>query len=165
MRRAIWALTFALSFMLLAWSHAKAEDYDHLVPALDSALADSVSLSGHIVYLDFWASWCVPCRKSFPWMHRLQAKYQDQGLRVVAVNVDRDHKAAEAFLKTNGGDLSVIYDPKGHFARWLKLDVMPTSFILDRQGKLLQTNIGFSIEDGADVDDFIGTLLAKGVAK
>jgi len=165
MRRVCWAALFALVLTFLYSSPAKAGDYDNLVPVLDSALADSVSLSGHVVYLDFWASWCVPCRKSFPWMNKLQTKYKDKGLRVVAVNVDRDRKAADKFLAKNGKDIPVIYDPKGAIAKRLHLDVMPTSFILDQQGVLQQTNIGFSIDDAADISNFIGSLLEKGAAK
>ena len=54
---------------------------------------------GRVVYLDFWASWCKPCVKSFPWMQTLQDSYRDQGLEVIAINLDKDRALAEAFLK------------------------------------------------------------------
>ncbi len=165
MRRVLWAPLFALSLCFLMSSSANAGEYDDLIPALDSALADSVSLTGHVVYLDFWASWCVPCRKSFPWMRKLQEKYRDQGLRVVTVNLDRERKAADKFLADNGATLPVIYDPKGQFAKRMHLDVMPTSFLINRKGQLEQTNIGFSIDDAVDTDDDVRALLAEEGAK
>ena len=165
MRNVIWAALFALTLTFFSSSDAKAGDYDDLIPALDSALADSVPLDSQVVYLDFWASWCVPCRKSFPWMNKLQERFRDQGLRVVAINLDRDRKAAEKFLQKNGTALSVIFDPKGHFAKRLHLEVMPTSFVFDRNGTLQRTNIGFDIDNAADTNDFIAALLKKEAAR
>jgi thiol-disulfide isomerase/thioredoxin len=57
------------------------------------------SLQGRVIYLDFWASWCTPCRQSFPWMQDLQTQYASHGLTVIAVNLDQDRAAADAFLK------------------------------------------------------------------
>lgn len=138
------------------------------MPARPSAITNSAEwmpLDSQVVYLDFWASWCVPCRKSFPWLNKLQERYRDQGLRVVAVNLDRDHKAAESFLKKNSTSVSIVFDPKGYFARRLHLEAMPTSFVFDRDGTLQRTNIGFDIDDAADTNDFIAELLKKEAAK
>jgi thiol-disulfide isomerase/thioredoxin len=165
MKRAFWIPILAVSIYLLIPQPADAGNFDGMMPLLDSALADSATLAGQVLYLDFWASWCVPCRKSFPWMSSMQAKYRDQGLRVVAVNLDRRRKAAEDFLDKTDPDLSIIYDPKGQLARRVGLEAMPTSFIFDRQGKLQRANLGFSTEDTLDIEQFIGTLLKPKEAK
>src|SRR5580704_6825131 len=64
----------------------------------DSSL-DLTSSRGRVVYLDFWASWCGPCRQSFPWMETMKSTYEGQGLEIVAVNLDGDRADADKFLK------------------------------------------------------------------
>src|SRR2546430_2490155 len=70
------------------------------------------SLRGKLVYVDFWASWCAPCRRSFPWMAGLQQNYGGQGLVVVAINVDKQREAAQAFLDRNPSSFLVAFDPE-----------------------------------------------------
>src|ERR1700738_3896607 len=60
------------------------------------------SLRGRVVYLDFWASWCEPCRQSFPWMQRMQQSYETRGLTIIAVNPDHERADAESLLKQSG---------------------------------------------------------------
>jgi len=99
---------------------------------------------GKIIYLDFWASWCGPCRKSFPWLNDMQEKYQQHGLVVISVNVDNDKALAEEFLAQVPAKFKVFYDPKGQVARKFKLKGMPSSYIIDRSGKVVSTHVGFS---------------------
>src|SRR5579863_797355 len=71
-------------------------------PLVASAAAPDLDLNqyhGKVVYLDFWASWCKPCRQSFPWMNRMLDMYGDKGLVIIAVNLDEDRKDADRFLK------------------------------------------------------------------
>ncbi len=99
---------------------------------------------GKVIYLDFWSSWCGPCRKSFPWMNKLQQKYQEQGLTILSVNLDHDRKLADKFLLDSPADFPIIYDSKGLIARKYKLKGMPSSFIYDRTGKLVNAHVGFN---------------------
>ena len=98
---------------------------------------------GKVIYLDFWASWCGPCRKSFPWMNKMQAKYKEQGFVVISVNLDANRELAEVFLKDNPADFTVIYDPKGQTARHFKIQGMPSSMLIDRQGQIKVAHSGF----------------------
>jgi len=102
---------------------------------------------GKVVYLDFWASWCGPCKQSFPWMEQLQAKYASQGLRVVVVNVDKRREDAMKFLQYKKPDLIVAFDAQGITPRAYAVKAMPTSVLIGRDGKVLSVHRGFRPED------------------
>ncbi|MDZ7803273.1 TlpA disulfide reductase family protein [Thiohalophilus sp.] len=102
---------------------------------------------GQVVYLDFWASWCTPCRKSFPWMNALQERYADDGLVVLAVNLDQDTAAARRFLKKYPANFTVAFDPDGNVAERYELKGMPASYLIDRQGNLVMSHTGFRSTD------------------
>jgi thiol-disulfide isomerase/thioredoxin len=99
---------------------------------------------GKVVYLDFWASWCGPCKQSFPWMNEMQAKYADKGLVVVAVNVDAMREDAVKFLKAVPARFKIAYDPKGQVAQQYAIKGMPSSFLIGRDGKVRSTHTGFN---------------------
>jgi len=96
-----------------------------------------------VVYLDFWASWCKPCRQSFPWMNTLHRKYGDR-LVVIAVNVDAERKDADRFLQAVPADFEVVYDPDGDLAQQYHLGGMPSSFIIGPDGRVAFHHEGFS---------------------
>jgi len=98
---------------------------------------------GKVVYLDFWASWCSPCRKSFPWMNKMQAKYGDKGLKIIGISLDGSKDATTKFLKKNPALFLIAYDPDGKVADNYGVQVMPTSYLIGKDGKLLMTHKGF----------------------
>lgn len=98
---------------------------------------------GEVVLLDFWASWCGPCRRSFPWMNEMQTKYAERGLKVVAVNLDQEPVDAAKFLDRYPANFTIWYDPKAELAKRYDVQVMPTSVLIDRQGKVLSVHRGF----------------------
>lgn len=111
-----------------------------------SQAATTLDLSqykGKVVYLDFWASWCKPCRESFPWMDAMHKKYGGQGLVVIAVNVDEDRRDADHFLKDFPTSVQVVYDPEGALASQYKLIGMPSSFLIGRDGNVVAKHQGF----------------------
>ena len=119
------------------------------------------SLRGHVVYLDFWASWCDPCRKSFPWMEQLQKKYADQGLVVVAVNLDSKHEAATKFLTAHPVSFTVVFDPAATVPPLYNVKAMPSTFIIDKDGTIAVSHIGFQEKDTADLEKHVTELLGK----
>lgn len=124
--------------------------------------ADSLDLEryrGAVVYVDFWASWCVPCRKSFPWMNAIQAKFGESGFVIIAVNVDHDRAAAEKFLEKYPANFSVIYDPEGKLAEAYQLEAMPSSFLYSRDGKRMHSYLGFQQDETEQVEAAIKELL------
>lgn len=104
---------------------------------------------GKTVYLDFWASWCGPCKQSFPWMNEMQARYGARGLRVLAVNVDRKEADASAFLARHPARFNVVYDSAGQTPRAYAIRAMPTSLLIDPNGRVILIHSGFR-EDQAD---------------
>src|SRR5258707_15840886 len=100
-------------------------------PSNAEAPLDLNRFRGQVVYLDFWASWCAPCRQSFPWMATMNEAYARQGLTVVAVNLDRERADAEGFLQKFHPDFDVRFDPQGALAQRFKVVGMPTSVVID----------------------------------
>lgn len=124
---------------------------------LEDILAEN---KGNVIYLDFWASWCVPCRRSFPWMNEINSKYGKKNFKVISINLDSDRKDANRFLKELPANFQVIYDPEATIAEQLALKGMPSSFIFNRTGKLVSTHVGFTADKMAKYEQEIITLLA-----
>jgi cytochrome c biogenesis protein CcmG/thiol:disulfide interchange protein DsbE len=98
---------------------------------------------GKVVLVDFWASWCEPCRRSFPWLNAMQARYADRGLVVIGVNVDRDRADADRFLQDVPAAFPIVYDPAGTLASRYDLPGMPASYVIGRNGAVVARHIGF----------------------
>ncbi len=101
------------------------------------------NMRGKVVLLDFWASWCGPCRQSFPWMNDMQAKYRNQGFEVIAVNLDQEPDAAAEFLEKIPAAFSVAYDPDGITPQAYEVIGMPSAYLIDRDGRIHSQHIGF----------------------
>jgi thiol-disulfide isomerase/thioredoxin len=117
-------------------------------PAVGEAPAFDVErYHGRVVLLDFWASWCGPCRESFPWMAEMAQRHGADGLVVVAVNLDEERSAAESFLGAFEWPFEIVFDPGGHLARSFDLQGMPTTLLWDREGRLVERREGFHAAD------------------
>lgn len=125
----------------------------------DSGQVTLSDYQGKVVYLDFWASWCPPCRASFPWMNDLQKKYGKQGLEIIAVNLDKDRSSIKEFIAATQPQFTVAYDPEGTLAERYEVMGMPSSYLIDRNGKLHSTHIGFRDKDKAKLEQQIIQLL------
>ena len=105
---------------------------------------EMAALKGKVVYIDFWASWCVPCRQSFPWLNDIQQAYKDKNFTVLSVNLDADKHLATKFLSEIPATFPVFYDPKGKVARNFKLKGMPSSYLINKAGKMVSSHVGFN---------------------
>jgi thiol-disulfide isomerase/thioredoxin len=110
-------------------------------------LLDLTAFKGQVVYLDFWASWCAPCRESFPWMNHLEGELGHDGLVVIAVNVDRERAEADRFLREHPAQFRIIHDPDGLLPEKFGVRGMPTSFLIDRNGHVQARHEGFLMRD------------------
>ena len=130
--------------------------------ALATAAGETVALDklkGRVVYVDFWASWCGPCRRSFPWMNEIQQKYGAAGFTVVGVNVDKRRPDAEKFLQQTPATFTIVYDPAGKTPEAYGVKGMPSSYLVDASGKVVAVESGFRDEQKAEFEARIKTLL------
>ena len=134
-----------------------------LMPSLGSAMEagfDPGRYAGKVVYVDFWASWCVPCRKSFPWLNELAKKYPND-LVVVGINVDNERSAGMKFLEKYPASFPLVFDPQGKVAAEYKLEGMPSAVILDRSGKIVHRHVGFREEKIAEYEQTVKELIDR----
>jgi thiol-disulfide isomerase/thioredoxin len=110
------------------------------------------SYQGKLVYLDFWASWCGPCKQSFPWMSEMQSRYGSKGLRVLGVNLDQKNADAQAFLADNPARFDVAFDTSGQVPRTYAIKGMPTSVLIGPDGKVLMVHSGFRDEQRDELE-------------
>lgn len=120
-----------------------------VVHSADGATVRLADYKGRVVLVDFWASWCPPCKTSFPALDAIYREFQEQGLEVLAVNVDERRHDADTFLGAHPHGLTVLFDPKGVAPEAFGVKGMPSSFLIDRAGDIRFTHMGYS----GNVDD------------
>lgn len=118
-------------------------------------------LRGKVVYLDFWASWCGPCRQSFPFMNALETEMRDKGLAVVAVNLDEEAADAASFLTAHPAQFQVAGGDNAACASAFKVEAMPSSYLIDRAGRVRLVHHGFRAGDAEALRAQLETLLAE----
>ena len=123
------------------------------------AQTQKLSLRGELVYLDFWASWCGPCKQSFPWMNAMHSRYAKQGLRILAINVDQKVADAGRFLAASPAQFDIAFDATGVSPRQFGVKTMPTSYLIDKSGTVLWKHAGFSPKDTAALEQAIQSAL------
>ena len=117
----------------------------------DGAPLDPSAYRGQVLYLDFWASWCGPCRESFPFMNTLEQEFRDKGLRIVAVSVDKTAEDARRFLERYPARFTLGLDVAGACPAAYQLPGMPTSFLIDRAGLIRAVHAGFRADDASQI--------------
>ena len=155
------ACALALTIAVFA-APSFALDAGQMAPDIElGAGADKLSkLKGKVVYVDFWASWCGPCRQSFPWMNDMQAKYGAKGLQIVGINLDAKRADADQFLAQLPAKFTVGFDAKGDTAKQFGVKGMPTSVLIGPDGKVIAVHQGFKDEDRKDLEAKFASALA-----
>ena len=136
------ALVVLASGWLTAASPTSAPDV--VLQSADGTPVQLAAYKGKVLLVDFWASWCVPCKTSFPALDAIYREYQPRGLEVLAVNLDEERRSADAFLSAHPHQMTVLFDPKGTAPVAFGVKGMPTSFVIDKTGTIRFTHMGYS---------------------
>ncbi len=116
---------------------------------------DLKSHAGKVVIVDFWASWCVPCRRSFPWLNAMHQKYAAEGLVIIGVNLDADRSEAIKFLEEYPPEFEIYYDETKDLAREFGVVAMPSSYLIGRDGEIKSKHFGFKVKKQDDYESAI----------
>lgn len=155
-----FSVTLLLFFTLPTFAVEPAPDFT--LPSFpDNREISLKDFKGRVVYLDFWATWCPPCRRSFPWMNTLQKRYGEDGLVVVAVSLDHSHKNMDRFLEQTRPTFVIAFDREGKVGDAYHVQAMPTSYLIDREGRIRLIHQGFRQKDTGKLEQAIEELLAE----
>jgi thiol-disulfide isomerase/thioredoxin len=151
---------------LFAVSPLSATEVGQTAPVftLPTAKGDPVALDklrGKVVYVDFWASWCGPCRRSFPWMNDMQQKYGSKGFVVVGINVDKKRSDADKFLAQVPANFTIGFDEAGATPSAYAVKGMPSSYLIDAKGNVVYVERGFLDEHKAELEQKIASLVGN----
>jgi cytochrome c biogenesis protein CcmG/thiol:disulfide interchange protein DsbE len=125
----------------------------------------SQSIDGKVALIDLWASWCEPCKESFPFFNEMQKKYAAQGFVVVGVNVDESQQDIPNFLKSTPAEFTLAYDEGRKLIGQLKVGTMPTFYLVNGQGRVLEIHKGFTQADKSEIESMITRSLAAAHGK
>lgn len=165
-------LSFACSVLLLP---ALAGAAEQLLIATQAPAAPSCALTmqaeqgpsgldkfrGQVIYVDFWASWCGPCRQSFPFMNQLHTEFADQDLAVVAINLDEEAADVQTFLAAHPANFKVASGANQECAASFHVEAMPSSYLIDRAGKVRYIHHGFRAGDAELLRRLTASLVAE----
>lgn len=142
------------------WQAREAMDFG--LPLLDGS--EQVTLDeyrGQVVYLTFWASWCVPCRQEMPYLEQLRKRHKGEGLEIIGISVDESLPQAQQFAEDYQLSFPLLWDADRTVSKAYLVPGYPTHYLVDRRGKIRFSGLGFSLKDVAAVSQELQTLLAE----
>jgi thiol-disulfide isomerase/thioredoxin len=170
MKQQIFTLFFAaITFFTMA-NLTNAADTPSVAPNCnltsfsDTQHIDLNRLKGQVVFVDFWASWCGPCAKSFPFMNDLNRDLKDRGLQIIGVNLDENIEEAKQFLNQLPADFIIVTDAERECAKNFGVKAMPSSYLIDRKGVIRHVHLGFRPDEAEEFRVLIEKLLAESPA-
>ncbi len=132
---------------------------DFTVQRLGSGSVSLKELRGQLVFLNFWATWCLPCKEEMPSMERLHQRYKSRGLVVLGMSVDRNGPAVAPFVKQLGLTFPIGLDPDMAVADRYRVRALPSTFLIDRKGNTVAVAFGAREWDGKAAREVIEALL------
>ena len=141
-------------------NHPDRKDTTMTTVALGFEDFESTITEKPIVLVDFWASWCGPCKQSFPFMNELQSRFGADGFEVVAVNLDAKRGDADQFLAEVPARFTLAFDAKGESARRFEVRSMPSSLLIGRDGRIVVAHKGFKADDRKELEERVAQLVA-----
>jgi thiol-disulfide isomerase/thioredoxin len=155
-------LVLAVAWTSVAIADMKGRAPSCAVPSLKGgAIVDPAARKGAVIYLDFWASWCSPCAKSFPFLDQLQQELKGRGFEVIAINLDENPRDAQTFLGKHPARFTLASDVRGKCPALYQVKGMPTSYLIDRKGYIRSMHEGFETSDEPRIRKEIESLLSE----
>jgi len=114
-----------------------------------------------VIYLTFWASWCVPCSQEMPYLAQLWERHRESGLQVIGINVEEDTAAARQFAREHKLPFPLVHDKDREVSAMYRVPGFPTHYIVDRRGKIRFSGLGFNLADVAAISQEVETLLQE----
>jgi thiol-disulfide isomerase/thioredoxin len=144
MRNRIAVLAAVLTLALPAWAGiAEAQAPGFTLQSVDGGTVSLAQFKGDVVMINFWASWCGPCRQEMPLLDNIYKQYKDMGFVLLGVNVEPDSHDANAWLKKTPVSYPILYDPRSQVSQLYRVQAMPTTVIIDRQGVVRFVHNGY----------------------
>ncbi len=134
------------------------------LPLLDgSSEINLEDYRGQVVYLTFWASWCVPCRQEMPYLEQLRERHDGEDFEVIGINVEESLSGALQFAEDYNLSFPLLWDKDRAVSKAYMVPGFPTHYVVDRRGKIRYSGLGFTLKDVAAVAQEVETLLAESV--
>ncbi|MFO1408426.1 MAG: TlpA disulfide reductase family protein [Steroidobacteraceae bacterium] len=150
-----------VALLAAAASIAGAATPDFTLPARSGGTLSLDSLKGQVVMVNFWATWCGPCRQEMPLLEQIQQKYEPLGFTVVGINVEPDSAAAQTWLKGVGVTFPILFDRENTVAASFGVEGMPSTVFIDRNGTVRYVHRGYKPGDEAKYSDMIRSLVKE----
>ena len=160
-------MKYIIAIILFFSSLAQAAGLGDAAPQCpDAKYSDQTELNfskykGRVLLVDFWATWCPPCKKSMPFLNHLHNEYHARDFEVLAINVDEDSDEAKNFLTSNPIDYPTTFDPNGSCPQTFEVKAMPSSYLVDKDGVIRYIHLGFRDEDKSIIEKQIVDLIAQ----
>ncbi len=132
-----------------------------LSPIGENQNLDLGQYKGKVIYVDFWASWCGPCAKSFPFLNEMHQQLKDQGLQIVGVNLDENVEDAKAFLANYPPSFMVMADVTKQCAKDFDVKAMPSSYVIGRNGAVRHIHLGFRPGEAKEIRSLVEKVLKE----
>ena len=134
---------------------------DFALPARDGGEVRLSELKGQVVMINFWATWCGPCRQEMPLLQQIHAKYEPLGFTMLGVNVEPDSVAAQNWLKEMPVSFPIVFDRKSEVSSSFGVEAMPSSVLIDREGRVRHVHRGYKPGDEAVYADLVRGLVKE----
>ena len=134
---------------------------DFTLPARDGGEVRLSELKGQVVMINFWATWCGPCRQEMPLLQQIHTKYEPLGFTMLGVNVEPDSVAAQNWLKGMPVSFPIVFDRKSEVSSSFGVEAMPSSVLIDREGRVRHVHRGYKPGDEAVYADLVRGLVKE----
>lgn len=148
-------------FFIMVPAHSTSLPQAELIDFYTGEQVTVDKLNGKVLYLDFWASWCKPCKKSFPFMNELTETYPEDSFQVIAINMDEKKEDAQEFLNKLPAEFGIYLNPENTLATALEVPGLPVAYIIDKKGNIVARHIGFNDRKKAKKHKQISYLLEQ----